>query len=142
MKNEISETEISDKIVHYKKINIFSRPGVGKSSLILLLDNYDNSNFQIDDDSNQTNKNEDDKQNRLVEQIKKVMLTFAGGDLYLNMYETNILDMDYIIEHIETLISDSEGIIFMYDITSEQSFIIKQREDKYFPPMILLLKAQ
>ena len=46
MKTPNNENENSD-IKHYQKINIFGDSGVGKTSLISLMENYDNDNFNI-----------------------------------------------------------------------------------------------
>ena len=37
-------------IIHYHKINIFGEAGVGKSSLVSLLENYYDDNFKIEGD--------------------------------------------------------------------------------------------
>ena len=37
----------NSKIVHYQKINIFGDSGVGKSSLILHMENYESDDFKL-----------------------------------------------------------------------------------------------
>ena len=42
----------NDEFVHFQKINIFGESGVGKSSFILRLENYDNTDYLIETEQN------------------------------------------------------------------------------------------
>jgi GTPase SAR1 family protein len=116
-----NEEEIKYKdMIHYQKINIFGEPGVGKSSLISYLENYENDKFVIKD-QNALNKSfqsldSNIAQCSLVEQIKKIKITLIEDrNLYLNVYETNIDRFDPIKMNLETLLFQTECIILMWD---------------------------
>ena len=159
--NQINSNDSrNSQMVHYKKINIFGLSNVGKSSLILSLLKLGENDINIEIDKE---KNEDKSQNEstelkegkfppspnLVEQLKRINITYLSEDLYLDLYETNIDNMDFLNNHIDTLITYSECIIFMFDITSINSFtsitkflpLIKEiykNNKQDAPPMILL----
>jgi len=107
-------------MIHYQKINIFGEPGVGKSSLISYLENYDNNDFVIED-QNVLNKSMNSVNSiiapsSLVEQIKKIKIKLnEDKNLYLNVYETNIDRFDSIKMNLETLLFQTECIIIMWD---------------------------
>jgi small GTP-binding protein len=145
-------------MVHYKKINIFGCSEVGKSSLILSIKNYSDNDFKLEIEgeiigSNDSGENDNKEENlKLTEQIKRVNVPFNENyELFLNLYETNIDNINLIKDHIDVLITDSECIIFMIDINSVDSFssiselilIIteindKNEENKNLPPMIII----
>ena len=99
---------------------IFGEPGVGKSSLISYLENYENDNFVIKD-QNKLNENFEiininNEPSSLVEQIKKIKIKInEEGNLCLNIYETNIDRYDLIKKNLETLLFQTECIIIMWD---------------------------
>jgi len=107
-------------MIHYQKINIFGEPGVGKSSLISYLENYDKDDFVIED-QNVLNKSMNSVNSiiapsSLVEQIKKIKIKLnEDKNLYLNIYETNIDRFDSIKMNLETLLFQTECIIIMWD---------------------------
>ena len=116
-------------MVHYKKINIFGCSEVGKSSLILSIKNYSDNDFKLEIEgeiigSNDSGENDNKEENlKLTEQIKRVNVPFNENyELFLNLYETNIDNINLIKDHIEVLITYSECIIFMIDINSVDSF--------------------
>ena len=39
--------DIENDIIHFQKINIFGDSGVGKTSLISCMENFNNNNFEI-----------------------------------------------------------------------------------------------
>ena len=122
---------INEKLVHYKKLNIIGSLKVGKSSLILSMENYLNSEFKI----NPEQKNEDFTENNennniptlnnLTEQIKKLKLKLSSNSIiYLNCYETDLTEnnIDFIKINLETLLTYSEFLILIIDISSIVSF--------------------
>ena len=131
-------------IIHYHKINIFGEEGVGKSTLISHMEYYEDDNFKIQEnnsckshislDSNYTES--------LIKQIKRVKIHInADYDLFLNLYETNLDNYDYIIENLDTLLLQTEYIIIMWDSSNFQTFdnipnfyetIIKGMQDNKF----------
>jgi GTPase SAR1 family protein len=119
------ETPFGDEIknkdmIHYQKINIFGEPGVGKSSFISYLENYEDDNYVIEE-QNKLQKscqsiNSNIAESSLVEQIKKIKIEInEDRNLYLNVYETNIDRFDPIKMNLETLLFQTECIIIMWD---------------------------
>ena len=117
--DEIKNKDNKD-MIHYQKINIFGEPGVGKSSFISYLENYNDDNFIIEEqnvlkESFQSIKS-NIKESSLVEQIKKIKIEInEDRNLYLNVYETNIDRFDAIKMNLETLLFQTECIIIMWD---------------------------
>ena len=73
------EEEINNKdMIHYQKIHIFGEPGVGKTSLISFLENYENDNFVIEEQNELRNsfqsRDSNISESSLVEQIKKIKM--------------------------------------------------------------------
>ena len=84
-------------IKHYQKINIFGDIGVGKSSLILHMENFDDDNFQLPQNELRDSKlsSESDNPSFIVEEIKRVKVAINDDNpLYLSLYETNLDDYD------------------------------------------------
>ena len=135
--NKISQNDKRNELMaHYKKINIFGCSNVGKSSLILSIEKFLENDFKIEQKeednkqiiivSNESGEEVEKKDNTpqyITEQIKRINLSYnETTELYLSLYETNIDKFDFIKEHIETLITYSECLIFMIDITNMNSF--------------------
>jgi len=119
------------EMIHYQKINIFGEPGVGKSSLISYLENYENDNFVIKDQKEFKENLEiisiNNEPSSLVEQIKKIKIELnEDRNLYLNIYETNIDRYDSIKKNLETLLFQTECIIIMWDNDVRTFEIINQ----------------
>ena len=117
----------SDKFAHYKKINIFGEPYVGKSSFISLMENYDSDIFQLElfekEESFYTSSG-------MVEQIKQIEINFnEDKNLYLNVYETNIDRFDSIKMNLDTLLLQTDCVIIMWDNNSPKTF-------ENIPPLI------
>jgi len=116
----LNNMEKEKDMIHYQKINIFGEPGVGKSSLISYLENYENDNFVIKN-QNELNENFEiisinNEPSSLVEEIKKIKIKInEDGYLYLNIYETNIDRYELIKKNLETLLFQTECIIIMWD---------------------------
>lgn len=110
--------------VHYQKINILGDLGVGKTSLISLMENYDDQNFQIK--NNLTESEIFDSNNfssSLVEQIKKVEIHInEENHLYFNLYETNLDRYDSIKTNLDTLLMQTECIIIIWDKSRADTF--------------------
>ena len=133
--NKINDNNDRNSLMaHFKKINIFGLPNVGKSSLILSIENFLEKDFKIeikednkpkiiDKKEEEGEKQEDLPPPNLVEQIKRINISYnESTELYLDLYETNIDNFDFLKENIDTLITYSECLIFMIDITSIDSF--------------------
>ena len=125
---EDNNNSINENLVHYKKLNIIGCSKVGKSSLILSMENYLNTEFKINPEQNNDDSNENDDNstlNNLTEQIKKLKLKFNDNHIiHLNCYETDLTEnnIDFINKNLETLLTYSEFIILMIDISSLTSF--------------------
>ena len=112
----------SDEI-HFKKINIFGDSGVGKSSLIYCMENYDNDNFQFKIESNRGSKEIDEYSSLIVEQVKKITYNInENRKVYFNIYETNLNRYDTIKMNLDTLLQQTECIIIMWDNSDTETF--------------------
>ena len=114
-------------IIHYQKINIFGEAGVGKSSLISYMENYNDDNFKIEEnDLGKNNQSLDSNFNNiqsLIEQIKRVKIPINDNtDLLLNLYETNLDNFDVIKINLDTLLLQTECIIIMWDSSKSETF--------------------
>ena len=116
-------------LVHFKKVNLFGLSKVGKKTLINYIQHYSNKdiNFEIkkedieeeDNDINKTNK----PNSNLVEDIKRLSIVYYDTrHLDINLYVTNIDNMELIKNNLDTILSNSECAIFMVDITKTESF--------------------
>ena len=151
----------NSQMAHFNKINIFGSSKVGKSSLILSIEKYLDKDFKIEEKKEeeeinhqeQSGENNEDEENpvnapKLTQQIKRINISFnESTELYLDLYETNIDNIEFLKENIDTLITYSECLLFMIDITSINSFneiskflplIIESYKGKNIPPMIFL----
>ena len=167
--NKINDNDNrNSQMAHFKKINIFGLSNVGKSSLILSIENFLEKDFKIEiKEDNQPkiieNTEEEDGEEQkklpspnLVEKIKRINISYdQTTELYLDIYETNIDNLDFLKENIDTLITYTECLIFMIDISSINSFnsitqlvpliteIYKDTDKKRnVPPMIFLSNKQ
>ena len=118
---------IKTDFIHYRKVNIFGDCGVGKSSLISLMENYDIDNFEIIKNLNKSQLSLDSYNEfpSLIEQIKKIDILLNKDEniyLYLNVYETNLDKYDDIKMNLDTLLFQTECIIIMWDNTEIDSF--------------------
>ena len=127
--NKKSEEEIQNYIknynlCHFKKVNLFGVPFVGKKTLLSYIEHFSNKEKYFEPkEKNENNENEKEKNSSLVEIIKKISIPYYDTKrLDINLHITNIDDSDYIKENLDTLLFCSECIIFMVDISSGQSF--------------------
>ena len=119
-----------DYLIHYKKINIMGDEGVGKTSLITLFENYHNKNFIINPPNNNLSMSNSQlglistiNINSLVENIKKITVEYnENTNLYLNIYETDLIEIENIKNHLDTLLLQTECIIFIFDNNNINSF--------------------
>ena len=133
MKQETNENKINYdselNLVHFKKVNLFGLSKVGKKTLINYIQHYSDKdiNFEIkkediekeDNDINKTNKSN----SNLVEEITKLSIVYYDTrHLDINLYVTNIDNLELIKNNLDTLLSNSECAIFMVDITKTESF--------------------
>ena len=118
MESTQEQSNKNDFLIHYKKINIMGNEGVGKSSLITFFENYDNHSFVIKPQNLSRSQSDigNDNNINLVEQIKKITVEYSGLiNLYLNIYETNLDQIDIIKMNLDVLLSNTECVIFIYD---------------------------
>ena len=120
------EHELECKTIeHYKKINILGVSGVGKSSLISLMEHYKDANFKInietENDSPKHSLNDSDKAPPLAK-TKKIKIPIKDkNNLYLNIYETNINECAIIQMNLDSLLLYTECIIIMWDYDKEDN---------------------
>ena len=107
--------------VHFQKIVIFGENGVGKSSFISLIENFENDNYRLKNAKDDKIKNdlfsEDPNGNiPLVETIKKINVKInESKTIHYNLYEVNTDAFDLIKMNLDTLLFQVECIIFMYN---------------------------
>lgn len=119
----ISKSNNNQKIenVHFQKIVIFGENGVGKSSFISLIENFENDNYRLKNAKDDKIKNdlfsEDPNGNiPLVETIKKINVKInESKTIHYNLYEVNTDAFDLIKMNLDTLLFQVECIIFMYN---------------------------
>ena len=162
-KNTLNENNKRDsQMAHFQKINIFGSSNVGKSSFILSIEKYLENDFKIEvkdgekkEDQVQPEEEENSGEEqktlppKLIQQLKRLNITYnKTTELYLDLYETNIDNLEFIKNNIETLIIYSECLIFMIDISSINSFtsisqllpiISEINKNNNNPPPIILL---
>ena len=119
--NQNIKNHKNDEFVHFQKINIFGDSGVGKSTLISYMDNYDNSQYIIQDEKDEEYSFE--VSSSLVENIKKVIINLnEDRDLYFNIYESNLNSYDSIKLNLDTILLQTECIIIMWDNSNPSTF--------------------
>ena len=118
----------SISIEHYKKINIFGEEGVGKSSLIELMEHFKDDNFNIEKEkdliySSQLSQDSFNDQSNLVAQVKRIKIPINDDNpLYLSLYETNLGNYDLIKMNLDTLLFQTECVIIMWDNSKHDTF--------------------
>ena len=114
------------ELEHYKKINIFGEAGVGKTSLISLMENFDDDNFVIKGEDIYGSNISLDSYNGempIVEQVKKIKISINDNtNLFVNIYETNLDNYDAIKINLDTLLLQTECIIIMWDCSKYETF--------------------
>ena len=110
--------------IHFHKINIFGDSGVGKTSLISCMENFNDDNIIIKGDL-QKNPNEDSfiATSSIVEQIKKVIFNINDKrKVYYNIYETSINRYNEIKINLDVLLKQTECIIIMWNNSDNDTF--------------------
>ena len=128
MESSIIENYKNDELVHFYKINIFGETGVGKTSLISLLENYDDDNYIIKnvlnkykDNCNESSDSESESLS-MIEPIKRVVIDFNDDrNLYFNLYEIDLNNYDSIKMNLDTLLYKTECIIIMWDSNNPET---------------------
>ena len=106
-------------------MNLFGSSKVGKKTLISYIEHFSNKeiDFEIKKEDNEENNNNNQENLNLVEDVKKISITYYDTrKLDLNLYITNTNNKDLISKNLDTILLNSECVIFMIDITSLNSF--------------------
>ena len=116
--------DIENDIIHFQKINIFGDSGVGKTSLISCMENFNNDNFEIKEDLNKSsNDNSFKVTSSIVEQIKRVIFNInKERKVYYNIYETSINRYNEIKINLDVLLQQTECIIIMWNNSDTDTF--------------------
>ena len=111
-------------LCHFKKVNLFGPSNVGKKTLLSYIKHYvDKGNDFEFKDNIQISTTNTNNNSLLVEKIEKISLTYyETKKLDINLYISNIDDIDKIKDNLETLLSNSECIIVMIDISRAETF--------------------
>ena len=125
--DEISNYTSEYNITHFKKVNFFGSAKVGKKTLIAYIQHF--SNKEIDFDIQKLEENEEEvnikpeENTHLVEGVKRISIKYYDTrKLDINLYITNTDNTELITNNLDILLSNSECIICMIDITSTNSF--------------------
>ena len=128
--NKIPEEELTNYIqkynlCHFKKVNLFGKSNVGKKTLLSYIEFFSNNSigFEFKEKKDNIKENNNNNNISLVESIKKLsIIYYKTKKLDINLYISNIDNLDFIKENLDTLLTNSECIIFMIDISSPDSF--------------------
>ena len=125
---ETSEPEFGEDktLVHYQKINIIGESGVGKSTLISLLTDYDKIGEKIEikiKRKESLSSQNSDYNDSLIEKVSKAEIEInENNKLYYNLYETNLDDIDSIQSYLGVLLMQTECVILMWNKQNLNSF--------------------
>ena len=122
--DDITNFESQYNIAHFKKVNLFGSSKVGKKTLISYIQHFSNNEIDFEIKNDDSEENIDNKENlNLVEDIKKISIKYYDTRrLDINLYITKTDNKDLISENLDTILLNSECVIFMIDITSTNSF--------------------
>ena len=116
--------------VKFHKINIYGLSGTGKKSFLKEMKKYNNTNYkesEYDKIIDKRTKEELEDSQKLIERIEKVIIPLKNNTkLYLNVYLTNLDNIDYINSRTKYLIYETEIIIILIDITRISSFELEK----------------
>ena len=116
------------KFVKFHKVNILGTSGVGKKTLFTEFKKYNNS-----EEDNITNEEENKIVPNIIElPIERITIPLKKENLYLhlNIYITNLDNLEIIKEKNKYLLYNSEIILLIVDITNTNSFhVIKEYLD-------------
>ena len=120
------------KFVKFHKVNILGTSGVGKKTLFTEFKKYNNSEYSKEED-NKTNEEENKIVPNIIElPIERITIPLKKENLYLhlNIYITNLDNLEIIKEKNKYLLYNSEIILLIVDITNTNSFhVIKEYLD-------------
>ena len=125
--NKIPEDELMSfikkyNLCHFKKVNLIGASNVGKKTLLSYIRHFSDSQNDFEIKEKTDNLNEE-KNSLLVEIVKKITVPYYDTKkLNINLFISNIDDLELIKNNLETLLSKSECVIFMLDISSAASF--------------------
>ena len=126
---ETNEPEIGQdsSFVHFQKINIFGEAGVGKSTLISFMKNYDKLKNEIKTEINRKDsklsENSDFFKISLIEEkVSSVQLNINGNPLYFNLYETNLDNIDKIQNYLHILLMQTECVLIVWNKNNKNTF--------------------
>jgi len=111
-------------LAHFKKVNLIGGPNIGKKTLLSYLKHYMSDNYKFKmSEKTETEEEITNMNKNLVDSVTRISLKFYENDmLNINLYLTTIRDIDFIKDNIDTLFQYSECVLFMFDITSVDSF--------------------
>ena len=119
------------KFVKFHKVNILGTSGVGKKTLFTEFKKYNNPKYSEED--NITNEEENKIVPNIIElPIERITIPLKKENLYLhlNIYITNLDNLEIIKEKNKYLLYNSEIILLIVDITNTNSFhVIKEYLD-------------
>ena len=126
---ETTEPEIGQdpSLVHFQKINIFGESGVGKSTIISLMKNFDKleDEINIKDERKESRltENSDFFNISLVEEdVSSVTINLQSIILNFNLYETNLDNIDKIQPYLHILLMQTECVIIVWDKYNRNTF--------------------
>ena len=135
--------------IHFQKINIFGDSGVGKTSLISCMENFNDDNFVIKEDLQKSSNDDSFKvSSSIVNQIKKVIFNINDKrKVYYNIYETSINRYNEIKINLDALLQQTECIIIMWNNSDTDTFAdiqnlvltIKDLKDNIFDKIPIFL---
>ena len=127
IKNENENDEIETIYYRYKKVNIIGVSEVGKKTLLKELEKYNNPHFEKiqkkDEQIEELKKEEKDINLNLTINIKKIDISLKQNNskLHLNVYLSNLDNKSIIENNKDSLLYESELIIFILDVTNNNS---------------------
>ena len=127
---ETDEPEIGQDptLVHFQKINIFGETGVGKSTIISLMKNYNELgneiNLKIGRRDSRLTENSDFFDFSLIEEdVASVKLNLINNKyLNFNLYETNLDNIDKIQIYLHILLMQTECAIIVWNKNDRNTF--------------------
>ena len=127
---ETDEPEIGQDptLVHFQKINIFGETGVGKSTIISLMKNYNELGNEINlkigrRDSRLTGNSDFFDFSLIEEDVSSVNLNLKDNKfLNFNLYETNLDNIDKIQIYLHILLMQTECAIIVWNKNDRNTF--------------------
>ena len=123
-----SEEEISQymqdyNITHYKKVNLFGKSKVGKKTLVSYIEHFSDKDVEFKFNKDDIEKEIDENNIPLVDDVKKISIKYyETKKLDINLYITSIDNKELIEDNLDNLLTNSECIILMIDLTNTESF--------------------